>query len=31
MSRIRFSVTENVLSDPGRITRQMYEDYLDLS
>lgn len=31
MSRIRLSVTENVLSDPGRITRQMYEDYLESS
>jgi GNAT superfamily N-acetyltransferase len=31
MSRIRLSVTENVLSDPGRITRQMYEDYLEIS
>jgi GNAT superfamily N-acetyltransferase len=29
MSRIRLSVTENVLSDPGRITTRMYEDYLD--
>ena len=28
MSRIRLAVTENVLSDPGRITVQMYEDYL---
>lgn len=29
MSRIRLSVTENVLSDPRRVTRQMYEDFLD--
>lgn len=29
MSRIRLSVTENVLSDPRRVTLQMYEDYLD--
>jgi GNAT superfamily N-acetyltransferase len=29
MSAIRLAVTENVLSDPGRVTRQMYEDYLD--
>lgn len=29
MSAIRLSVTENVLSDPGRVTLQMYEDYLD--
>ncbi|WP_312517454.1 GNAT family N-acetyltransferase [Massilia sp.] len=29
MSRIRLSVTENVLSDPARVTLQMYEDYLD--
>ena len=28
MSEIRLAVIENVLSDPGRITRQMYEDYL---
>lgn len=31
MSRIRLSVTENVLSDPARVTLQMYEDYLDKS
>jgi len=31
MSRIRLSVTENVLSDPARITQQMYEDYLEMS
>jgi GNAT superfamily N-acetyltransferase len=29
MSRIRLSVTENTLSDPTRITEQMYEDYLE--
>lgn len=29
MSRIRLSVTENVLSDPARVTLQMYEDYLE--
>ena len=29
MSAIRLAVTENVLSDPGRITATMYEDYLD--
>jgi GNAT superfamily N-acetyltransferase len=29
MSAIRLAVRENALSDPGRITRQMYEDYLD--
>ena len=29
MSRIRLAVTENSLSDPARITRQMYEDYLE--
>lgn len=31
MSRIRLSVTENVLSDPARITREMYEDFLETS
>lgn len=31
MSRIRLSVTENVLSDPTRVTRQMYEDFLEKS
>ena len=31
MSRIRLSVTENVLSDPSRITENMYEDYLERS
>lgn len=30
MSRIRLSVTENVLSDPSRVTGQMYEQYLEL-
>jgi GNAT superfamily N-acetyltransferase len=30
MSKIRLAVTENVLSNPGRITTQMYEDYLAL-
>lgn len=29
MSAIRLAVTENVLSDPGRITTQMYQDYLE--
>ncbi len=29
MSAIRLSVTENVLSDPARVTLQMYEDYLE--
>jgi GNAT superfamily N-acetyltransferase len=29
MSTIRLAVRENVLSNPARITRQMYEDYLD--
>ncbi|MES2322194.1 MAG: GNAT family N-acetyltransferase [Pseudomonadota bacterium] len=29
MSVIRLAVTENRLSDPGRITRQMYVDYLE--
>lgn len=29
MSAIRLSVHENVLSDPARVTLQMYEDYLD--
>jgi GNAT superfamily N-acetyltransferase len=31
MSRIRLSVAENVLSDPMRVTEEMYEDYLDTS
>lgn len=30
MSRIRLAVRENVLSDPSRITEQMYRDYLEL-
>jgi len=29
MSRIRLAVRENVLSDPARITAQMYRDHLD--
>ena len=29
MSGIRLSVTENVLSDPSRVTIRMYEDYLE--
>ena len=29
MSRIRLAVSENRLSDPGRITHAMYVDYLD--
>lgn len=29
MSAIRLSVTENRLSDPARVTLQMYEDYLE--
>jgi hypothetical protein len=28
MSRIRLAVTENTLSDPGKVTLQMYHDYL---
>ena len=31
MSQIRLSVTENVLSDPGRVTEAMYEDFLEKS
>lgn len=31
MSCIRLSVAENVLSDPGRVTNDMYEDYLEVS
>jgi GNAT superfamily N-acetyltransferase len=31
MSRIRLSVTENTLSDPRRVTDEMYEDFLDQS
>lgn len=30
MSKIRLDVRENVLSNPGRITQKMYQDYLDL-
>lgn len=30
MSRIRLSVTENTLSNPAKVTQQMYQDYLDL-
>ena len=30
MSAIRLDVTENVLTDPSRVTPQMYRDYLDL-
>ena len=29
MSEIRLSVTENVLSDPARVTPTMYENYLE--
>jgi GNAT superfamily N-acetyltransferase len=29
MSRIRLSVAENILSDPTRVTDQMYEDFLE--
>jgi GNAT superfamily N-acetyltransferase len=29
MSAIRLAVKENALSNPARITRQMYEDYLE--
>jgi GNAT superfamily N-acetyltransferase len=29
MSAIRLAVRENVLSNPGRITQQMYEDYME--
>jgi GNAT superfamily N-acetyltransferase len=31
MSEIRLSVTENVLSDPMRVTEKMYEDFLEKS
>jgi GNAT superfamily N-acetyltransferase len=31
MSAIRLAVTENVLSDPSRVTLAMYEDYLERS
>ena len=30
MSSIRLSVTENTLSEPSRVTEQMYRDYLEL-
>jgi ribosomal protein S18 acetylase RimI-like enzyme len=30
MSRIRLAVRENRLSDPSRVTEQMYQDYLEL-
>jgi GNAT superfamily N-acetyltransferase len=30
MSKIRLTVSENIISDPGRITEKMYEDYLEL-
>lgn len=29
MSQIRLSVAENILSDPARVTNQMYEDFLE--
>jgi len=29
MTRIRLAVIENVLRDPSRVTRQMYEDFLE--
>ncbi len=29
MSAIRLAVRENVLNNPGRVTTQMYEDYLE--
>ena len=31
LSEVRLSVRENALSDPRRITREMYEDYLGAS
>jgi GNAT superfamily N-acetyltransferase len=31
MSQIRLAVTENVLSDPARVTEQMYVDFLEKS
>lgn len=31
LSEIRLSVTENVLSDPRKVTPEMYEDYLGAS
>jgi GNAT superfamily N-acetyltransferase len=30
MAKIRLSVTENVLTDPTKVTLQMYQDYLHL-
>jgi GNAT superfamily N-acetyltransferase len=30
MSKIRLAVKENTLSSPGKVTRKMYEDYLEL-
>jgi GNAT superfamily N-acetyltransferase len=30
MAKIRLAVTENVLSDPARVTTRMYQDYLHL-
>ncbi|MBJ7308999.1 GNAT family N-acetyltransferase [Rugamonas sp. CCM 8940] len=30
MSKIRLAVRENILSNPARVTEQMYEDYLEL-
>jgi GNAT superfamily N-acetyltransferase len=30
MSKIRLAVSENILSDPSRVTERMYEDYLEL-
>lgn len=29
MSRIRLAVRENMLSDPSKVTRQMYRDYME--
>jgi len=31
MSAIRLAVRENILSDPSRVTDQMYRDYLELA
>jgi GNAT superfamily N-acetyltransferase len=31
MSRIRLAVTENTLSNPARVTNEMYEDFLEQS
>jgi GNAT superfamily N-acetyltransferase len=30
MSKIRLTVRENILTEPSRVTEQMYEDYLEL-